>query len=246
MQSFARLLFAASLAASWPAAAVVSNLEDLDDFGRLAAQALDSVGSFDPVTKADRDDTKLPPLDNRMLLDWWRPGRKYDFPFYGDKPNAFIGVHCEQSQEFHIVANANDQAQFNIGVCKAEAVRARDLAVKSEAASKAVTDPLLNSVPAESKDKVGKMLVFRKVSLQGGMTGYAFTLVAVGHGVEFVNEALVFDPTRKLAFIVQGDVGQLCGHSMPDGKGPFAAKPFCTDTAKALLDVAADLARRYK
>jgi len=247
MRFAATALALAAFIASGLASAVVSHIEDLDAFGRQAAMALDSVGQFDPITKDDEDETKLPRLDNRMFLAWWRPGRKHDFPFYGDKPNAFIGVHCEQSQEFYISANANDQAQFNVGVCKAEATRARDLAVKSEAASKAVTDPLLSNVPAPSKGKLEKMLVYRKVPLRGGMTGYAFTLVAVGHGIEFVNEALVFDPSRNLAFIVQGDVGMLCGHSRSDGKGgPFDASPLCADTARALLDVAADLAGRYK
>src|SRR5690349_3008811 len=185
----------AAALATMPAAAVVTHLEELDDFGRLAATALDSVGHFDVPTEVPEN--ALPPLDNKMLLDWWRPGRKYDFPFYGDTPNVFIGIHCEQRQEFHIVANANDQAQFNVGACKREAKRARDLAVKSETASKAVTDPLLNGVPAESKGKLEKMLIYRKVALGRGMTGYAFTLVAVGHGIEFVNEALVFDSSRN-------------------------------------------------
>src|SRR4051812_33426424 len=75
------------------------DLTDLDDFRRAAATALDRVGRFD---------------NEEVVLEWWRPGGKAGFGFYGDKAFAFEAVTCGPSQEFHIVAKMNDQAQFNL------------------------------------------------------------------------------------------------------------------------------------
>ena len=238
---FPCLCLAAAMAIT-PAAAVVSHQEDLDDFGRLAAAALDSVGHFDPI----ESNSIIPSPDTRMLLDWGRPDSKSDFAFNGDQPNTYVSVHCEQSHAFMIVADESVQAQLNVGACKHEAGRARDLAALAEAAGKAAMAPVFQMVPAASRGKLERQLVYRKIRLRGGLTGYAFTVVAIGHGIIFVNGALVFDPSRDMAFIVQGEVGILCGRSSPDGKTLFSGRPFCSDTSRALLDVAVDLARRYK
>src|SRR5471032_2184174 len=168
-----RLLSFAAVAAILPVGAAVENMADLDDFGQLAAAALDSVGHF----------------DDRMALDWWRPGRKRGFPFNGKSPGTFEGIDCEQVQEFHIVANANDQAQFNVGACKREETHVRDLAAaaETESANSGMVRQLLEGAKPDARARIDRMLAYRKVALRGGMTGYAFTLVAVGHGIEFVN-----------------------------------------------------------
>ncbi|MGZ5073930.1 MAG: hypothetical protein ACXWBL_12360 [Usitatibacter sp.] len=228
MNPAARLLSLAAVAAILPAGAVVQHAADLDDFGRIAASSMDSVGRF----------------DERVVLDWWRPRRKEGFGFYGKALGEFERVDCEQVQEFHIVANANDQAQFNIGACKRDAAHVRDLAVAAEKASSGVIEEVFKAAPPQDRAKVDRMIAYRKVALRGGMTGYSFTLILVGHGIVLVNEAVVYDPSRQIAFIVLGNVGLLCGHSTPEGKGTIETA-FCPDTGKALLDVASELARRY-
>ena len=59
----------------------------------------------------------------------------------------------------------------------------------------------------------------------------------------FMHGAVVHDPTRQISYVVMADTSQLCGHNTLDGKA-LIRSAFCPDTAKALLDVVTDLAKR--
>ena len=218
----------ATVVAIFPASAVVLGTEDLDAFGKKAAAALDSVGRF----------------DERVALDWEGPGSKSGFAFYGKGPRGFEKVECEEVQEFHIIAHAVAQAQFRVGACKREAARVRDLAAVAGKETAAFLEETAKDAKPADHTKREKRFASQTVALGGGMTGYAFTVILVGHGVILMNSAVVYDRSRQIAFVVQADVAHLCGHNAPDGK-PAIPNAFCPETNKAFLEAAADLAKRY-
>jgi len=207
-------------AVAFPSAAAVHNIGDLGAFGRIAATALDDVGRFRPDFE----------------LGWMLPPRE---------PTFFDGVKCERAHQFHINREGVIEAEFAIGACKAEAGRIRDLAVATEKSTKDAVDRLMakaeRAKPGD-REKLQKFVAFRKVPLAGGAAGYSFTLMWIGHGFGFTRGAVVHDPKRQVAYIVMADVSELCGYSLPEGMSPKPS-PFCPDTGKALLDVAAALAR---
>ena len=213
-----QLLFAFAAVAAFCASAAPPRIEELDEFGRAAALSLDDVAHF----------------TNDFALDWWRPARKPGFP----------GIVCERAQEFHIVANALEQAQFGVAACKSDAAKVRALAVGAEKSGRDVIDGLVHQgLKIEDRAKLDQLLAYRKVALAGGMTGYSFTLVLVAQGIMFVNGAVVDDPARQVAYLVTADVTQLCGLSSPTGKRTVESA-FCPDTGKALLAVVTSLAKR--
>jgi len=226
------LCFVAAIATLPAHALVPAEVSELDDFGKAAATALDTAGR----------------LGERAIIDWWRPLLKKGFGFPSKSPGGFDTVECERVQELHLVANSSEVMKVNLGACKREAKRVRDLAAGAGEASVKSLETTLKGAPPESLAKLRPMLAHGKVMLAGGMmTGYHFTIMWVGHGVGFVHAAVVYDPARDLAFIVMADVSQLCGHNSPT-PNPKPAFPtvFCPDTGKALLDVAADLAKRVR
>lgn len=229
MTCLSRILCLAAAIAALPSHAALPDLSELDDFGKAAATALESVGRF----------------GDRAVIDWWRPARKNGFAFPGKAPGAFESVECERVQELHLVADANDVLQLNVGACKRDARRVRDLAAAAGEASAKSLERTLKGVDPDAVAKLGRLLAHGKVPLAGGMTGDYFTMMWVGHGVGFVHEAVVYDPARDVAFIVMADVSQLCRHSSPDAK-PFFPTVFCPDTGRALLDLAAELAKRVR
>jgi hypothetical protein len=195
---------------------MVPKIELLDDFGRTAALAVDDVAQFP-----------------EFILSWMTPPPKPQFK----------GISCERTQSFEIVIRASQQAELAIGACKREAAKIRELAVAAEGEGRDVLATLLKDAKPGDRARLDKVLGYRKVSLPGGMTGYAFAWVLVGHGVLFLHGAVVDVPARQEAYIVVGDFSQLCGPNGMDGKTGLKSR-FCPDVGKALLDIAASLARR--
>src|SRR5688500_3847811 len=221
------LCFAAAVAVV-PSRAALPDLSELDAFGKVAATALETAGRF----------------GDRAVIDWWRPARKMGFAFPGKGPGGFESVECERVQELHLVASATEVMRLNVGACKREARRVRDLAAGAGEAS-ARSLETLKGVDPGAVAKLGRMLAHGKVPLADGMIGDYFAMMWIGHGVGFVHEAVVYGPARDVVFIVMAAVTQRCAHSSPGGK-PFFPTVFCPETGKALLEVAAELATQVK
>lgn len=211
-----------------PAAAAVPDMEGLDEFGKTAALAMDSVGRF----------------DERVILSWSMPAERY--PFHFPEGGRQSKVECEASQAFQIIAHSNVQASFNVGACSKDAKRVTAMAAASEAESKRLLDQLFGDRTGkpEERMKMERLLAYREAALAGGVTGQSFTTMIIGHGFLFVHTAVVHDPKRGISFVVQADVSSLCYQAQPDAK--TLSPQLCQDTNKALMDIAADLARRYR
>jgi hypothetical protein len=217
------------LVAALPVSAALLHTETLDEFGRTAAQAVDDVARFNET----------------LSLNWSvpTPGRKPP-----PKPE-FAGMKCERAQQFSIITKMTPQqeawseaGQLALGICKAEAGKVRDFAVEAQKQGKTTLDKFLAAAKPEDRAKLEKLVSNETVSLPGGATGYAFTMVLVGHGIMFMHGAVLHDPARQTSYIVLADVYGLCPQS-PDDKD-FFHSTLCPDTGKALLDVVTNLAKR--
>jgi hypothetical protein len=224
-----KLLPAFLLVAALPASATLLNTETLDAFGRMAAQAVDDAAR----------------LDETVSLNWavptpgLRPPRKPDF----------AGMKCERGQQFSIITKMTPQqeawseaGQLALGVCKAEAGKVRDFAVEAQKQGKTTLGQFLAAAKPEDRAKLDKLISNKTVSLPGGATGYAFTMVLVGHGIMFMHGAVLHDPARQTSYIVLADVYGLCPQSADDKD--YFHSALCPDTNKALLDIVTSLAKR--
>ena len=203
--------------------------QGLDAFGRMAALAMDEVGRF----------------DDRVALNWYLDDpRKAKFTFH-DENGGFEVAGCERSQWFEIIASSNAQATFNVGACRQNARRVAELARAAGTATKKMLDRLLPSSAAKhpGRSKLEDALAYRRSELPGGRVGHTFAVMIIGHGIIMLHTAVVEDPKRRVTFAVQGEAHRLCGRYEAPPK-PYDPSAFCPDTEKALLEVAASLARR--
>jgi hypothetical protein len=224
-----RWLLAFVVAAALPASATLLQTETLDEFGRTAAQAVDDAAQ----------------LNETVSLNWSVPTPGRNPP---PKPD-FAGMKCERAQKFDIITKMTPQqdawseaGQLVLGVCKAEAGKVRDFAVEAQKQGKTTLDQFLAAAKPEDRARLEKLVSNKTVALTGGATGYAFTMVLVGHGIMFMHGAVLHDPARQASYIVLADVYGLCPRS-PDDKDYFHSA-LCPDTGKALLDIVTNLAKR--
>lgn len=194
------------------------------DFPTVAAREIDEVVFFDPPRFALTD------------------GKQGPFAFYGQGRNQFEQVSCERSAAFGIIANANMAGGINAGLCTAEAKRVRDLA----AASKPALEGLLGQLSqgggfkADSAQLAKLGWKYEKSAGADGAEEHYFALIAVGHGLASVPTLVRVPKGARRAIVVQASTMQLC-----DGFGLQDQTPLCSDTRKALSDIARRLETRF-
>lgn len=187
------------------------------DFSAVAAREIDEVVFFDPPRFALTD------------------GKQRPFAFYGQGMNQFEQVSCERSAAFGIIASANMAGGINAGVCTAEAKRVLDLAAASKPALEGLLGQLSRSggLNADSAQLAKLGWKYEKTAGADGAEEHYFALIAVGHGLASVPTLVRAPKDGRRAIVVQADTMQLC-----DNYGLKDQTPLCSDTRKALADIA--------
>ncbi|MEK7322118.1 MAG: hypothetical protein AABZ84_03450 [Pseudomonadota bacterium] len=199
-----------------------------DSFDRAVASEIDDIVLLDPP----RFDIGIP-----------MPKEEVVFGFYGKDVNKYDAMKCERSVSYSIVADADIQDSIQVGVCETEAVRMRDLARLSKTGLAQIIN-MLNQSGFEQKTDQVKTLgwEWQQAQYPDHAESYGFPVIAIGHGILWANTVVWVNKTADRAVIVQVSVTQLCGEG-----GKRINTPLCSDTNKALTDIALRVSRiNYK
>ena len=198
-----------------------------DAFDKEVAHAIDEVVFLDP---------------DRFYIDIGLPKGEVVFAFYGKDVNTYDSMKCEHSVGYSIVANAGIQGTIQVGVCKKEARRMRELARSSKTGLQQIVKTLDQSGINLKADKA-KMLAWewQQEKYVDHAESYGFPVLAIGHGILWANTVVWVSRAADRAVIVQSGLTQLCG------EGRTIRTPLCSNANKALTDIALRVSRiNYK
>lgn len=198
-----------------------------DAFDKEVAHAIDDVVFLDP---------------DRFSIDIGLPKGGVAFAFYGKDVNKYDSMKCERSVGYSIVANAGIQGSIQVGVCKKEARRMQELARSSKAGLQQIVKTLDQSGVGLKADKVKTLgWEWQQEKYVDHAESYKFPVLAIGHGILWANTVVWVSGAADRAVIVQTSLTQFCG------EGKKISTPLCSDTNKALTEIALRVSRmNYK
>ncbi len=192
-------------------------------FVKLAAKEIDEVALFEP---------------GRFGLGSLR--EDVPFAFYGKDSGRPEPVQCEHSAAFGIIAFANEAATIQAGACDQQAQHVRELANGASGALKVLIGQLAQGGAAEPARLAQLGLVYGKGMAPDGSEVHYFPVIWVGHGVGVIPTVVLIPQGGHPVIVVQADVTHLCGM-----QGMQTQTPLCSDTRKALTDIALRIKARY-
>jgi len=224
------LAVTALLAIPGQACAQELQLPALDAFGQRAARAFSGVAKAPIASKL--------PTEGLAVIS----GQEGGSPFTGDvRPGKVSAVTCEKSQILALVAGLQGYAQVAIGECTKEASRVREGAE----GSKGEAEELLRALPQQTQQDLRESADWERVSLADGKVGYAYTLLAAGHGFAMISTAVLYDEAHGIVYFAQGDFLPLCFAKGRYANPYSASSPICPHPSRALLEVTKALAKTH-
>lgn len=220
-ESLQKMLAAAGARPAVPAAN--PDLPFGSPFVKLAAKEIDEVAFFEP---------------GRFGLGSLR--EDVPFAFYGRDPGRPEPVQCEHSAAFGIIAFANDAATIQVGVCEQQAQHVRELAANASAALKVLIGQLAQGGAVDPARLAQMGWAYDKSTAPDGSEVHYFPMIWVGHGFGVIPTVVLIPRNGRPAIVVQADVTHLCGM-----QGMQTQTPLCSDTRKALTDIALRIEARY-
>lgn len=156
------------------------------------------------------------------------------FVLYGELPGEYVQVKCERSSSFRLIAFANEAGGVNLGVCTQQVKRLGALSAAARPAIDALVAELFRGRTApEAAARARLGLDYLRHTFPDGSQEHAFTVLLVGHGIIPVQTVIFVPSGSERAVVVQANVHKLC-----EDFGPRLQTPLCTDTRKALSDIA--------
>ena len=164
------------------------------------------------------------------------------FAFNGERPQNFEEVKCERSTRFEIIANMNTAGSIGVGICSREAKRLNELALISKRHLETLFTQLTKgNVKSDQIDRKKLGLVYENRAGPNGSNMHYFPVVVIGHGILLAPTVVLVSKKGDRAIVVQADVMNLCD----EGRTLRNQTPLCTDTKRAITDIAQRLFARF-
>ena len=172
-------------------------------------------------------------IDDVAVMDVPRvglePKGETAFVLYGDTEGKLEQIRCEHTSAYEIFGAGGAGDAIWVGTCKAAAKRvlaSAEVAFRTHAKS----EPRVAAMWSEMG------LMWKREVRPDGVQSFEFPVALIGHGAIFLRTFVLVDKSGGRAVIVQASVDKLCQETP-------AATPLCTDSGRALAEIAERVAR---